>query len=472
MLYELLSELQQTPGKKAKVELIKEHHDSMLVKTMFLWAVDPRFVFNIGKKTLPKYEDMGYIADRPMYTYTDMIDILQYILNNKPRGKKLDTTLNAIMCLCTCEQWEVFSRIVLKDLKCGVGDGTVNKVWPDLIYISPYMGALSDTRKHRDALHIEDGAYVQLKCDGAFMNVIVGSDSMLVEGEWLTNGVKTVYTCPRWGRPIYIPQSAPLYDALLNLPIGVYHGELVFRDDSYDNGYLPRHVGNGLFNSLEIEGGFMEQDDRRLDMQFIAWDVVSSGVFYGHRKSDTDYAHRFAELGTAIPKANDYAESVTIVPSSFVTSWEEADQLYQATLARGFEGCVVKRADNMWKSGKPASQVKMKVEVSCDMLYTGIVPHSKHPELTGSLIVESACGDLQATCGGLTKEAMAHGVDFWRGKVVRMKFNALSPYGRFDHPRVHNGSPAVWDGCVRERDARPNTKYDIEEIYNAAIGLE
>lgn len=452
MLYELLTTLEQTPALKQKEALVASYRDNEEVKRMFRLALDPRVLFNTTR-----FPDHG---SEPMKvgTWKDVLDKIEGIANEQPRGNALASALEELVSGLTSEQYLVAKRIVLKDLRCNTGETITNKVWKGLIPEWPYMGAKSDNPKNRLGLKIEKGALVQDKCDGMFCNVVC------VEGyhpSFIT----------RQGNVITLIDGSPIVDEAFHLPKGVWHGELRVLDIKA-NQWLPRHIGNGIIKQ-GLDGGTIELPPDT-EIIFTAWDYCPYDEWCaGEWKKP--YSSRFNFVNATL--AGLEYSSYRVVRSRSVNNWMEANAFYQMVLEEGGEGAIVKRLDGKWKDGKPSWQVKMKVEETCDMLVVGVVPHTKKEGLIGALIVTSdPMPDggglvLEAQCGGLMEEAMQKGEEFWLHRVIRMKYNALSPYGRFDHPRVDNGHPNPKPfACVREPGSKPNTAQEIKDNYAAATG--
>ncbi len=438
-----------TKDKETYLRMVSESSTAEITRRMFKLACDPRI--NFYTKSVPVLT--GY-QPHNVVTDSDMLCMLESLIVDGPRGKALQDRLVAILVQLTYEQYEVAKRIVLKDLKCKVGATIANKVWPDLIYVHPYMGAKPDSIKNREAIDIENGCYVQEKCDGMYCDVVRGDEHV------------TVYT--RQGRILDLDNS-DIMPEFRGLPHGVWQGELRIHDN-IEYKFLPRHIGNGKIKKA-LDGNFSLEIHE--DLIFTCWDYIPSISDWQSLTCSLPYSERFGcateTLEICYPTC--YIE---LVDSCYVSSWKEADEFYQDQLSRGNEGAVVKRGDAIWKNGKPKWQVKMKVEEECDMLCYDTIPHSKDENKIGSLLLRSEDGLLLCYAGGLMEEAMEQPQSFWVGQVCRIKFNALSPYGRFDHPRVNNGKGKTksWDACVRAKGCTAHTADEIRHIYNAAIGLE
>ena len=441
-VYDLLVALKATPSLKTKEALLREHKDNELLKTYLVMALSPTVVYNVSKA--PQQQTHG-ATDQDAIVVRNLIHIAQ----NQLRGAVLTEYLRGVSDRYTPEAYYVFSRALEKDLDCNVGSTIVNKVWPKLIPEHPYMGAKSDTTENRKKLGIEKGAMAQEKCDGMYCDIVV-------------DGHSPIRAFTRQGQLLNLAGTAVLNDCR-HLTPGVYQGELrVLNFDT--SAFEPRHIGNAIVKG-GLKGGNITLGDNQT-LVFTVWDMVDEKSWQ-EGACEAVYGTRFNSLCQALN--NIHITAISLVRSRQVSAWDSANQFYIEILSSGGEGAIVKRLDGKWKDGKPSWQVKMKVEESCDMRVTGVVPHKKVPGYVGSLEVESGgLYPLRASCGGLMEEAMSHGADFWVGKVIRMKFNALSPYGRFDHPRVDNGKPPVWDACIRAEGSKPNTAATITSNYKRA----
>lgn len=129
---DILEELEATPGKLAKIDIMEAARKNELLKRVFIAALDPYVVyyvnkFKVGKPGVPSHE----ISDDEFLE--DFLDMLRdQLATRKVTGnaaKELVESRFRSMPDVTLQKW--CQRILLKNMRCGVQD-SVNKVWPGL----------------------------------------------------------------------------------------------------------------------------------------------------------------------------------------------------------------------------------------------------------------------------------------------------------------------------------------------------
>lgn len=326
-----------------------------------------------------------------------------------------------------------------------IGRSIVNSVFPDLIYKQEYMGAVTDTKEHRQRLPWSDGIIVQEKLDSKCFMPYYNADTDTFRG----------YS--RQGQEINIHPGAPLYADLMAMFRVVefsakYQGELMCFGP--DNKPMPRPESNGILSKL-TSGSSMSQTELN-SLRFGVWDCVCDGSM------PMGYEDRFADVLDAVFGGR---------PHVFVPEWHKlhsptaAQEFTNEIVSKGGEGCIAKTRDGLWKDGKPWYQVKFKPTFEAEMEIIEVTQHAKKLGQLGSFIVRSADGLVQMGVGtGLTD---AERGEFWRlrsvvGRVITVKFNEILPAkGKQKYKAL--GNPAVF---VRFREAgtRANTYKEILEI--------
>lgn len=432
-----LMTLKATPGAIAKRDLLRAHADDDTLKRVVRMALEPRLRFYATDVRMPAASERWRC---PNMTITEALDFLEVIRLGR-RGPTLKSAYeDTLRRLDHTDAYAVWC-VLNKDLRAGVQTATANKVWPDLIYIHPYMGAKPDNKANRTALKIEDGAYVEVKADGMYFDAVVRGGSV------------EFYT--RWGLPLNMTGTT-LERNYEQQPDGVYQGEGLISDNG---GWLSRDDGNGIIRRA-IEGEIPDMYKDRL--YHVVWDYVPyddwcAGVCPMTR------AARMAVLKSFIPAYIDDSR-LRLIKYALIDSWEEAQSFYSDILRIGGEGAIAKRADGKWKSGKPTWQVKMKVEEVCELLIVDTKEDKKNPGLIGSFVVVSACGGIKTAAGGLTNKQKRTPPEYFIGKVGRFRFNDLSSTGEsLSHPRVDG------EKFLRAEGSAAHTVEDIREIFADAI---
>lgn len=139
----------------------------------FRLALDPMITF--GLKQIPEKKD----ADGPGLDWDSFIFIIDGFINRSVTGNAARDTVVELMNRATKAQWnQWYRRILIKDLRCGVSEKTVNKVvekkWPD--YAVPVFSCqlAHDSANHESK--VTGRKLIEVKLDGVRVLTIVYPD--------------------------------------------------------------------------------------------------------------------------------------------------------------------------------------------------------------------------------------------------------------------------------------------------------
>lgn len=131
----LLLKLAATPSLNDKKKIIADF-DGDTVKKIYQYALDPFKVFGI--KQIPELSHHNYdLVDN----FEGMFNLLDKYLSRELTGNAAKDAAQKFMQDVDPDTYEVFKRIINKDLRCGTGAKLVNKVFPDLIPSFELMAA-------------------------------------------------------------------------------------------------------------------------------------------------------------------------------------------------------------------------------------------------------------------------------------------------------------------------------------------
>lgn len=308
----------------------------------------------------------------------------------------------------------LFRRIVLKDLRAGFTEGTVNRVAPKTFAEFPYMRCSLPEKSNIDKWNWSVGIFSQEKADGEFGNVNI-SDA----------GFLNITT--RTGTP-YPSGCMPELEAafLKTLKPGTQtHGEFVV----YEAGQLlPREKGNGILNSLQ-QGGALEADQV---VVFLAWDQIPLAEVKPKAKYQFGYKARFVALAKQI-QLN--PGPVRMIPTKIVRSKAEATAHSVELTRKGLEGTVCKHPYAIWADGTSKDQVKLKIAVDVDLVVKAVVEgkaDTKNAGRPGTLTCETSDGLLRVDVT-VKNESMRDDVEQnpedWIGRIMPVRFNTVTKPG-------------------------------------------
>jgi len=439
-----LNKLAATPGKKDKLEIIKtfDAFDKDLAKL----ALDPTISYYIAKLDPPATSGECRLGE-------DELDLLSSLSSRSVTGDAALRSVTVHLANLDCDDAEVLRRVILKDLRAGIGANSVNTVFPGLIPDYAYMRCSLPKASNIDKWDWSKGVFCQLKADGSFARI--GKDAQ---------GVITITT--RQGN------TYPKIDALVNLvqdvawtfnPNTETHGELTVW---IDGELQERAIGNGILNSLQ-QGGELPAGAQ---IRFDCWDQIPLDKAVPKGKVTTPYAERFAALQAQMSESS--PRLISLIESQIVFSKDEAMKVYREVLARRLEGVILKNPEGIWADNTSPECVKFKLEVDLDLQIVGFNPGTpgKRTEATfGSLKVQTLDGLLEADVAGFKREMeqyLHENRDSVLGKILCVRANALA------HPSESNEKHSLYHPRFVELRSDKYEADSLEQVkaqFEAAI---
>jgi ATP-dependent DNA ligase len=397
---QILTELAATPSRLEKEAILKRESNNELLKKVIVATLCPFTNYHIRK--IPKHKKTDI---QPTMTLEQGLSKLDKLSSRAITGNAAIEFLALLLTELQPDDAKVIERIIEKDLRCGVSEKTVNKIWTGLVKQYPVM--LCHQFDEKTENYIKFPAITQLKLDGMRFNAICRS-----------NGTCELRT--RNGKEINILGRLELQ--LLAMAAGadcVFDGELlVYDEDMYQ--YLPRQTSNGIL-SKSLKGTITEKECDRVAAT--VWDVISLNDFE-KGKSTVQYKDRFRALESMVNTLN--SSLIKIVWSKQVDSVDEAKTIFEQFLQEGQEGIILKNLCSPWENKRVKHQVKFKGELECDLRIVDWEEGTgKNKGRLGALVLEDALGVLKVSVGsGFTdadRDTITRDVI---GKVCAVKYNA------------------------------------------------
>ena len=408
------------------MDILRKYKDNEVLKKVLLLANSSRVKFYI--RQIPEYgPDFKTVSSH--LQLNEALTKLEALSSRLVTGNDASDYLRELLSNLNPDDAFVIKRIIDKDLKIGIQVTNINKVIPNLIERTPYMGAQSFSEKLvKDIFDKNVMAISQIKMDGRYCNAIIDGGH--------------VHLLSRGGEQTYVGDAKFLKD-LEQLENCVLNGELTV--DGYD-----RYTANGYVASVvDIEGNREvrgeEETNNRIDLfskknkveyseilnkiRLTVWDRITLEEYF-KKKSNREYRVRLDELIDLIEY--NQLDMVSLVKMKIVTNYEEALEHFLEALELGLEGTILKSIDGTWKDGKPTWQVKMKLEMNMDLKIIGFKygsEGSKNEFVISTLQCESSCGLLKTNPAGMSDAVMkmvTENQDSLLGTIVEIRCCGLS----------------------------------------------
>ena len=430
-IYDIIQELRANNSSNYKIEVLEKHKGNYNLQRFLQYVYNGRWNYWISKLpedniTLTKYS-LDFLTAKSFYEVFDKLKSRE-VTGNEAR-EYLAQNANVYFE----DGRELFDLVISRDLKSNVSVKSINKVFPNLIPETPYMRCSKLDKGDMDKIFRKGYAICQLKSDGIFSYIIKqnGEISLITR-----NGTS-------WNSPSLSNDLAMLPDNT------VLVGEALIKEGDRE---LDRKTGNGLINSFikrhttsdsliekieqastkaktKLKLKFAENMDEwnytDAHLHFSLWDILTVEEFEKGFSANT-YQKRFTELKYLLPKCTfKDSNKLSIIPSMNVESLEEAQAYAQEMMEKGFEGAILKSPYMLFENKTSRLQVKLKAELDCDLLCTGIEEGTgKYTGKIGSLICQSSCGNLIVKVGtGLTDIDRDRNPYEYIGKIIAVKYN-------------------------------------------------
>jgi len=457
----ILDEISSEPGKNQKMAILGKYADNELLKRVLYMANSGRVKFYIKK--IPEYVN----SVSPSLHLEDALRQIEVLSSRKVTGHDAIAHLKSTLQCLSSDDAYVVERIIEKDLKIGM-DSSINKVFKNLIEETGYMGAVSfDEKKARKLFEKGKKAYSQVKMDGRYCNAVIRNGEVELESR---QGEPTILIGAK-----FLSELSKFEDCVLN-------GELTM--DGYQ-----RYESNGIIASLidicgKRESRSQKENEKKIatftdkhgdlkealdKIHYTVWDSISIDEYFD-KGSKTPYNKRLENAANYVSNSN--ATMISVVESEIVETYEDAIKHFREILARGEEGTILKAQDGEWKDGKPVWQIKLKLELTLDLVITGFnygTKGTKNEHVVSSLNAETSCGLLKTRPQGLKEDLMkeiTENQESLLGTIIEVKCSGLS----FDNTGAYS---LLYPSFKHFRDDKniANSLEECIEIQNAALGL-
>ncbi len=408
---DIISKIKSVNSTNKKLAILKDNKDNELLKKFFKYTYDKvDYSFRVSgvnlRQHIKRIDPMYFtpFSKRvycPQFGYTNLFTLLDDLNNGVivHQTSRLGACKEFMDYAFTVDQrlFDVFCKVLDRDLKIGISQKSLLSVWKDLIPKPHYCRC--DVYNAKNSSKIIFPCYVQLKCDGTYRECHV------------ENHVVTFKT--RSGEEAHHPI---LEKMLVNLPNGYYLGE--FTIGKADNPAENRSKGNGLINS---DNPPYEQ------IYFTVWDYLSDSDYA--LKTKPPYKLRFYNLSKVVSETN--CQLLELVPTFTAHNQQDVINITCNFMSKGLEGSVVKDYAQEFKNGTSKMQLKFKLCIDCEMRCVGFEPGqpgTKYEHMNKVIVYENDQRTIRGTVSGLTDEQVkdvTEHPELYKDKVFTLQFNDI-----------------------------------------------
>ena len=401
--FELLNSISSRNEKVETLEMILNEYP--LFEEICRLALDPFILFGVSK--MPDQKSTGNLS------LEEAIEQLKSLIGNNHSNAQSEA-LQKLADSVDEEDYEVLTKIVNKDLKCGVSIKTLNKAAKrDIVNEYPCLlvSAYDEKKLNKMIDKVNDDVFVQLKCDGMRVNIVVDEDLNV-----------TLFS--RKGKEIVLKDES--FYNLFEIPEfknTVFDGELLIDGDETGKA-IERQIGNGILNKA-VKGTISKEESERVTA--ILWDVIKLSDFK-KGSSDISYGCRYMDLLVKLLKVSN-SHRIFPVPTRFTKTFEKAVEYANEWMNAGFEGAVIKNPNMKWGNKRSTEAFKIKGEEEADLLCENWIESTdgKYSGMLGALTCVSKDHSLVVNVGTGFTDEMRSSIkrEDVVGKIITVKYNTL-----------------------------------------------
>jgi len=354
----VLETLEKTSSRNDKELILKENYNNENLKNVLIYAMNPFYIYGIGKKAFSTKQTGNS-------EFNNIFDLLEYLKVNNTGTDIIKHKVNVFINSQEKQYQEWYKRIILKDLRIGVTEKTVNKIWSNLVPVFEVMLAKPFERLY-------DEIACEVKLDGVRCIAVK------------QNGTTNLFT--RNGKAI------EGYNNIINdinlLPVDnlILDGEIISGDYT------------GTMNNL-----FTKNDNKQ--GVYNIFDTVSLEEFNSGR-SKSAYIERKSILNNYSTLSIDNNSLMFIAPLTIMKNPDitELNALTNQVVQQGFEGIMIKNTQGLYESKRSFDWQKLKPFFSEEFTIIDFAEgDGKYKGTLGKVIVD-VCGKGVGVGSGWTDE--------------------------------------------------------------------
>jgi len=396
---DILEELESNNSRLFKEEILETHQKNELLHRVFTTVGDPYVNFYIAKFKTPKVLHRQDDDDSVILSFLDFIE--EELATRNITGNDAKNAVEKFFLKLDERQAKWCTRILLKNLRCGVQETTVNKVWPgSIVKFSVQLAESLDSHFEKDKGIIVDDSIsypvrVEPKLDGLRCVAVKH------------NGEVTLFT-----------RNGTVLETLPTI-------KTVLENSGWDDFVLDGEaMGTDWNESASVVMSHKKSKDDS-NIVFYVFDAMHFDDWKSqvNTSSLTDRIELVKELLDMLPQN----APVKHVEGKTAKDQTELLNFYSDCMEKGYEGIMVKKLSASYLFKRSDSVLKLKPVTTYEGMIVGAYEGrrgSKREGLWGGFEVVLPNGAVTRLGGGFTDKLKAEigmNPEGWFGKVVEME---------------------------------------------------
>ena len=384
--YQIIADLEADNSRLAKEAIIQEHVDNKELFEGFRWCLSPYSTF--GVKKVPTHggpDGQGL----PWEAFEELLNLLS---TRQLTGDDARTAIELALSASTKTQWnDWYRRILIKDLRCGVSEKTINKIKKNAVPVFECMLA-HDGANHEKK--IAGKKLLEPKLDGVRVITIVDFES------------RTVIQYTRNGK--VLENFGHITESILE------------HIDDFGRSYvLDGEVVSSSFQAL-MKQVHRKDDVQASDARLMLFDILPLSEF--KKGKSVMGQKRRSNLLQSLKSIFNKTGNVDIIPQKEVdldsyVGELEFKQFNKDAIEAGFEGIMIKDPEAVYECKRSVSWLKQKPFIEVSLAVVGTEEGTgKNQGRLGAIICEGEDDGktIHVNVGsGFTDDQRA---EFWAGK--------------------------------------------------------
>lgn len=389
--------------RKVKDELLAKNSGNRILEQFFVLTYDWMRTYGMLVDDVEQRDD----SVPTTAAWEAFLDLTSKLATRQISGNKAKQAWEEFLVSCTQREKYWYSKVLNRDLKIGVAEGTVAKIWPKAL--SPFGCQTAEEMESGKLVNQKNNIFcfpvlIEPKYDGLRTIIVVDGDKATVHSR---NGKD-------------MPGLGPLAAAFIKAAPGHYviDGE-IFADNWGQTVSLTKTYPENLTE---------EERQQLASLKYYAFDCLPLADFqtgYSNLKLLERWKLRddIVELvQSSSPEAN-----VVKTPYLEANSEDEISKVYGEFIKQGFEGAMIKYPLAPYKFGRTKYWLKLKPWRTYEGVIIGFASGSKgtkHENSLGAIIVQNQDGRVVRIGGGMSdklRKEIWESRDEKLGKILEYK---------------------------------------------------
>jgi DNA ligase 1 len=408
---DILEELESTPGKLAKLDIVEAARKNALLKRVFVAVGDPYTVYYVNKFKMPSTIPARMQAPDDEVILDFLDGLLPLLAARKITGNDAKSCVTDAFERMSDLQQKWCQRIILKNLRVGLQESSVNKVWPGTL--NSFAVALAKTLKSDFVLDVGIKLLEPVKYPVRVEPKLDGLRCIAVKKD----GVVTFYT-----RNGTVLESMPKIKAALEAA-------------KYDNIVLDGEGMAADWNesaSVMMSGRGSNKDHKKDDsnLYYNVFDAMPLSDWVS-QVSTMQYAARCKLVTEVVLKCVTFdmqagePARVRQVPHIMAKDEEQLKTFFAKCLDDGFEGVMLKTLDTPYVWDRSKNIMKLKPVITYEGVIVGNYEGRRGTKREGQFggFYVMLPNHIITRVGGGFNDALRATIkledpDSWNGKIV------------------------------------------------------